>query len=70
MQRIVHKNWRRIGGKDQAELSCIIVDILYGKLFQPTLLQHQSFDFDESGYWQFAEGVIVIRIGDMKPAPS
>jgi hypothetical protein len=31
MQRIVHKNWRRIGGKDQAELSCIFVDILYGK---------------------------------------
>jgi ABC-type Fe3+-hydroxamate transport system substrate-binding protein len=27
MQRIVHKNWRRIGGKDQAELSCIFVDI-------------------------------------------
>jgi hypothetical protein len=31
MQRIVHKNGRRIGGKDQAELSCIFVDILYGK---------------------------------------
>jgi hypothetical protein len=28
MQRIVHKNGRRIGGKDQAELSCIFVDIL------------------------------------------
>jgi hypothetical protein len=33
MQRIVHKNGRRIGGKDQAELSCIFVDILFGNFF-------------------------------------
>jgi hypothetical protein len=49
MQRIVHKNGRRIGGKDQAELSCIFVDVLYGKFFfsSPSPANH----FDSKGFF-------------------
>jgi hypothetical protein len=43
MQRIVHKNGRRIDGKDQAELSCIFVDILYDKFFSFSSLLQTPF---------------------------
>jgi Putative auto-transporter adhesin, head GIN domain len=42
MQRIVHKNGRRIGGKDQAELSCIFVDILL-QIKRPVMKQFRFF---------------------------
>jgi hypothetical protein len=57
MQRIVHKNGRRIGGKDQAELSCIFVDILYGKLphFRPALIVN-ALILSEERMLKFAVG--------------